>query len=342
MKTEKGRSPLGGVLREPIPLFDAVRELVPQLVSRPTFSITSQAISEVTVTLAVGVEESVATLWRSTRRHFLNTPFDRLQQGEVVRIIEGAGAEGPFRYVVTPNADHVVRLNREPWLRPVYEGAWLTVCDSKPIFLFARALARPLTHVTGADLTVELFRSVIQKGDRIALVVADEKLGCDLKAAFPDIDFRTHVPPMGLLTDPKAQQACIDFAIDAKARMLFLAVGAPQSELIAYRLSKAPAAQGTGLCVGAALEFLVGAKPRATKWLQRLGLEWLHRMASDPRRLWRRYVFGAPPLLVLFAREAIGIRATDAREASADSCDGNEMAMCEPDRSAQHVPGTKR
>ncbi|MDY6962423.1 MAG: WecB/TagA/CpsF family glycosyltransferase, partial [Pseudomonadota bacterium] len=78
------------------------------------------------------------------------------------------------------------------------------------------------------------------------------------------------------------------------------------------RLLRHPHARGIGLCVGASLEFLVGTKRRAPRWMRSLGLEWLHRMLSDPRRLWRRYCYGVVPLLALFSRE-IAQRAHHAR-----------------------------
>jgi len=240
---------------------------------------------------------------RRPRQYFLNAPFDLIDHDSVVEMIACAEPAGRFRYVVTPNADHVVRLNREPGLRPYYDTAWLTLCDSRPISLFARTRSRQMTHVTGSDLTVSLFRSVVRPGDRIALIASSEQVACDLRSAYPDIDFRVHVPPMGLWTNPRAQSDCVEFALREGGRFLFITVGAPQSEKIAYLLSQQASATGIGFCVGASLEFLVGTRKRAPSWMRSLSLEWLHRLATDPKRLWRRYVHGVVPLLVLFSVE---------------------------------------
>lgn len=244
------------------------------------------------------------------RQYFLNAPFDPIEQGKVVGMVEASEAVAPFRYVVTPNADHVVRLNRQPELRPFYDNAWMTLCDSRPIFLFARTRSQVMTHVTGSDLTVRLFKSVIRKGDRIVLIVGDEGIAASVRSAYPDIDFRTHVPPLGLWKNPEAMQQCVNFIERERGRFTFIAVGAPQSEKIAYMAARGGASVGVGFCIGAGLEFLVGTKKRAPLWMQRLSIEWLYRMASDPRRLWRRYVYGALPLLFLFAREATHRRPT--------------------------------
>lgn len=240
---------------------------------------------------------------RRPRQYFLNAPFDLIDHDTVVEMMAKADPAGRFRYVVTPNADHVVRLNRQPELRPYYDNAWLTLCDSRPISLFARTRSREMTHVTGSDLTVSLFRSVIRPGDRIALIAGGEEVVSDLRSAFPDVDFRAHIPPMGLWTNTQAQNDCVSFALREGGRFLFITVGAPQSEKIAYLLSQQASATGIALCVGASLEFLVGTRKRAPFWMRRLSLEWLHRLASDPRRLWRRYVHGLVPLLMLFSGE---------------------------------------
>lgn len=240
------------------------------------------------------------------RQYFLNAPFDQIERVAVVDLVARADPNSRFRYIVTPNADHVVRLNREPYLRPYYEDAWLTLCDSKPISLFAHARSRAMTHVTGSDLTVSLFRTVIQKADRITLIVGNREIGEAVRAGYPGVDFRIHVPPLGLLKNSQAQRDCVEFALREKASFIFIAVGSPQSEKIAHMLSREPSATGIGLCVGASLEFLVGAKKRAPMWMQKLSLEWLYRMITDPKRLWRRYVFGAVPLTMLFWREVMG------------------------------------
>ena len=251
------------------------------------------------------VQAGENSLPRSSRQYFLNVPFDQIEQTSAVALIGAADPTARFRYVVTPNADHVVRLNKEPGLRAYYEDAWMTLCDSRPISLFARARSRSMTHVTGSDLTVRLFRSVVRRGDRIVLIVGNEKVAADVTAAYPDIDFRIHIPPSGLWKNYEAQQECVQFVLRERARFAFIAVGSPQSEKIANMISRCPSASGVGLCVGASLEFLVGTKTRAPLWMQQMSLEWLHRMASDPKRLWRRYVYGALPLLALFAQETL-------------------------------------
>jgi N-acetylglucosaminyldiphosphoundecaprenol N-acetyl-beta-D-mannosaminyltransferase len=238
-----------------------------------------------------------------TRHYFLGAPFDDIAQDAAVDMVEGSQVQLKFRYVVTPNVDHVVRLSGNRLLAPYYDEAWMSLCDSKPISTLSHAVSLDLPVVTGSDLTARLFKTVIKSGDRIALIAANDEIARDMAAAFPDVLFRSFVPPKNVLGDPAGLQACVDFAAAEPARFLFIAIGSPQSEKIAHALAQRPDACGVGLCIGASLEFLLGAKKRAPVWMRKLGLEWVHRLASDPKRLWRRYLFAVVPLLRLFARE---------------------------------------
>lgn len=240
-----------------------------------------------------------------SRRVFLETPFDLLTDKIVLDMLRTSPPERAFRYVVTPNVDYVVRLRTDSDLRHYVRDAWLSVCDSRPICLLARMLFIKLPLVTGSDLTIELFRSVIEEGDRITLVAPNSDVVERLRSSFPHVDLRAIVPPAGLRDNPEAMKACVDFVAAQSSRFVFLAVGSPQSDVIAYQLAHHPQACGIGLSIGASLEFLVGTKRRAPRWVQRMGLEWLHRVLSEPRRLWRRYAYSVVPLIKLFSHEVV-------------------------------------
>ncbi|AXV17677.1 glycosyltransferase (plasmid) [Neorhizobium sp. SOG26] len=240
----------------------------------------------------------------SQRKYFLGSPFDPVPAERVLGLLANpAAAAMGFRYIVTPNVDHVVRMGRNIDIKRFYRQAWFSVCDSRPIAMLARLVFLKLPVVTGSDLTVSLFKSVIRDGDLITLIASQEAVVHDLRERYPNVRFRAYLPPQGIWDNPEAMQACIDFVARAEARFVFIAVGSPQSEKIAYELSRHPDARGIGLCIGASLEFLVGVKKRAPLWMQRAGLEWVHRMASDPRRLWRRYAYAVLPLASLFLEE---------------------------------------
>ena len=233
------------------------------------------------------------------RIEFLGVGFDRLSQQQVIERLGLVTAESPFGYITTPNVDHVVRLDRErsePAIGAAYANADLCVCDSRVLALLARLRGIRLPVVTGSDLTAAMFGNVLRGGDRVAVVGGSADLVRTLSGRYPHIDFVHHGPPMGLRQDVAAQAVAAAFIAEAKARFTFLAVGSPQQELIAARVR---GATGFGLCVGAALEFLTGDQVRAPEALRRTGLEWAYRLASDPRRLWRRYLVEGPQVFRL-------------------------------------------
>ena len=108
---------------------------------------------------------------------------------------------------------------------------------------------------------------------------------------------------MGFENDPVAFAAAVAFVRDRPARFVFLAVGSPRQERLAAAIAAAGDATGTGLCVGASLEFLAGARRRAPCFMQRVGMEWLFRLATDPRRLLRRYLVDSPMVIALLLKQ---------------------------------------
>jgi exopolysaccharide biosynthesis WecB/TagA/CpsF family protein len=90
---------------------------------------------------------------------------------------------------------------------------------------------------------------------------------------------------------------------------VFLAVGSPRQEWLAAALAGAGGVTGTGLCVGASLEYLCGARVRAPAAMRRLGLEWLWRLGKEPRRLARRYLLDSPRVIGLLLRQRRADRA---------------------------------
>ncbi|MCX8995868.1 WecB/TagA/CpsF family glycosyltransferase [Rhizobiaceae bacterium BDR2-2] len=239
------------------------------------------------------------------KEYFLNVPYTNIEFENVVELIDSVHGYEKFFYIVTPNVDHAVRLRDNEALRDVYRGAWLSLCDSKPISWMARALFLRLYLVTGSDLTSRLFHETIREGDHVVLIAPYEEVGLKMAKRFPHIEFRCHVPPPDVINNPDAMAECVDFAATGRPDFVFIAIGSPQSELIAHQLSKEPGANGVCICCGASLEFITDLKKRAPVGMQRFGFEWLYRLMSDPRRLWRRYVFAVPPLISMFAAEAL-------------------------------------
>lgn len=199
-----------------------------------------------------------------------------------------------------------MRLSRHPSLRPLYQGAMLCLLDSRVVARAARALGLEAPAVTtGSDLTAELLAAHVRPGERVTIV--------GLRAShLPDLVARTGIappahydPPMGFDRDPAEMQRAVRFVLENPARLIFLAVGSPRQEQLAAAIAATGEAHGTGLCIGASLEFLAGTVPRAPLFMQRWGIEWMHRMLSDPRRLAKRYLLDNPPIFWLLLRERL-------------------------------------
>jgi N-acetylglucosaminyldiphosphoundecaprenol N-acetyl-beta-D-mannosaminyltransferase len=228
---------------------------------------------------------------------FIDVAFTDRSAASVIDAISTRPPASPFVYVVTPNVDHVVRLQRSRSdLWPAYRGAWMTLCDSRILARLARQAGCSLPVVPGSDLTAEMFEHVIEPSDSIAILGGGAALVAQLAQRYGLRDVRHYNPPMGFIHDPVAVARAVRFLIEARARYNFLAVGSPQQEIVAYRVARTGNATGIGFCIGASLDFLSGDQDRAPVLMQRMSLEWLFRLASNPRRMWRRYLVEGPEI----------------------------------------------
>lgn len=233
---------------------------------------------------------------------YLGLSFEQLDETAVVTLLRGRRADSSFAYLVTPNVDHVVRLSKldrdSPERRAYRRAAW-RLCDSRVLSTLASLQGIRLPVVTGSDLTVRLFRDIAMPGDRICLIGGEAGDVATLGTIRPDLAIVQHIPAMGLREDADARAEAARFAASSGARFILIAVGSPQQELIAAAAREIPEARGTALCIGASIDFLTGRANRAPRWMQRLALEWLHRLLANPRRLWRRYLIDGPRIFIL-------------------------------------------
>jgi N-acetylglucosaminyldiphosphoundecaprenol N-acetyl-beta-D-mannosaminyltransferase len=216
-------------------------------------------------------------------------------------------ATAPFGYVATPNADHLVRLGRQPELVPVYQDALMRLLDSRVVAQVARLSGLAVPHVTpGSDLTALLLARHVAAAERITIVGLQPQYVPALVARCGIAPPAHLYPPMGFERDPASLRAVVDFVLMHPARFVFLAVGSPRQEILAAAIAATRQATGVGLCIGASLEFLAGAARRAPLWMQHAGLEWLHRLGNDPRKLARRYLYDCPSVFPMLLREGLG------------------------------------
>ena len=232
------------------------------------------------------------------------TRFSSLDTREALAAIVARPLNAPFAYVATPNAVHVVNYDAgNPQFVAGINGAWLRLNDSRVVTRLAwMLLGKHLKLAPGSDLTALMTTSGMYANDAVTIIGGTAEMERRLRERFGWNNISRHEPPLGLVEDRAAMQRCIDFVVAHPSRYVFLACGAPQSEMLGLQIAIDGRAVGTGLCIGASLLFVTGLQQRAPVVMQRAGLEWLHRLLCDPRRMSRRLFKGQLPLLSLALR----------------------------------------
>ena len=246
-------------------------------------------------------------------RELYDVPFHLLASGAVLDRILERDPDDPFEYVVTPNVDHVVWVHASRGrARRYYDEAWLSLCDSALLSMLSRLAGTRLPLVTGSDLVASLFAR-LDPSDPLVVLGCDPRDVEALRCRYGLTAVAHYNPPMGFIDAPAQVRACVDFVLAHPARLVFLAVGSPQQEIVANRLRHCGQAKGLGLCVGSSLRFLSGAERRAPRVLQGSGCEWLFRLAQDPRRLWRRYLVRDLAIVPIAVRDTLASVLQDGR-----------------------------
>lgn len=234
------------------------------------------------------------------RINIAGTHIDKYSFDEVVEIIVDHAISGsPPEYVVTPNAQHILTLQKDAHFREIYSKAFLVVPDGVPLLWAARFLQTPLKgRVNGTDLFEKLCAIAASKQLKIFLLGgrpgAADNAAKVLQARHPGLKIvDTYCPPYGFESNT-AELALINAQIkDAAPHILFVGLGAPKQEnwiYANYQQLKVPISIG----IGVSFEMVAGMVKRAPVWMQKSGLEWLFRLIVEPKRLWQRYVVGNP------------------------------------------------
>jgi N-acetylglucosaminyldiphosphoundecaprenol N-acetyl-beta-D-mannosaminyltransferase len=223
------------------------------------------------------------------------TRIDPITRERFVVAIESFITSGRTHVVHFCAAYTTVLARKDRAYLDVLNRADLNVPDGMPVAWALRVFGRKSARLAGSDgmallCDVGRGRSLrhVFLGGRPDVV---ERLELELRRAYPGIQIAGRLQaPFRPLTDEEL--TAVDRAIRlARADLVWVGSGTPLQEFLAddlRRLGSAPVI----LCVGAAFDFVSGAKRRAPRWMQRAGLEWLHRLGSEPRRLWRRYLVG--------------------------------------------------
>ena len=218
---------------------------------------------------------------------------------------------GESRYVCVANVHMVMEAYDTPDFREIVNAADLVTPDGMPLVWMLRRLGFPdQERVAGPDLTLKICEAASREGIPVGFYGGTpevlQSLVANLKRKYPALKITyAHSPPFRALS-PEEDAQVIEEINGSGARVLFVGLGCPKQER--WMAAHKGRVQAVMLGVGAAFDFHAGRLPQAPAWMRRAGLEWLFRLLTEPRRLWRRYARHNPRFVILALMQLLGLR----------------------------------
>lgn len=228
------------------------------------------------------------------RIKFMNTNIDNLTMAETLHEIDKLIQKKNCSYVVTPNVDHIVRLEKDEELQKVYKNASLILTDGKPLIWISKWYKTPIKEkISGSDLFPRVCQLAANKNYTMYLLGAAEDVADtaarNLMKKYPGLNIvGTYSPPFGFEKNEQEMNKIKTQIQDVHPDILIVGLGCPKQEKFMYYHCKelgVPISFG----LGASIDFEAGNIKRAPKWMSNHGLEWLYRFSKEPKRLFKRY-----------------------------------------------------
>lgn len=229
---------------------------------------------------------------------------------QAVKGIMDSARRGTPGYVCLANVYNVMLARRHPRYRDALNAAGMVACDGMPIRWIQKFRGHSLAQrIYGPDLMLRLAERCASQGTPIALFGGTSEALATLRSRlvqqFPSLRILYSVSPPFRDFETAPSDATVADLAASGARILFVGLGTPKQDFwMAANSARFP---GVMIGVGAAFDFISGSKPQAPRWMMGLGLEWLFRLLSEPRRLWRRYLFSVPHFAALVLVEFSGL-----------------------------------
>ena len=223
------------------------------------------------------------------------------------RIIRWAEA-GESRYVCVCTVHMVMEGYDDPSFQAIVNSADLVTPDGMPLVWGLRLLGIPsATRVYGPALTPIVCEYAARRGVPVGFYGGTpdvlEELRKRLTARFPGLQIPYAFSPPFRPPTPEEEQRTIEEIHAAGVRIVFVGLGCPKQER--WMARHRGRLQAVMVGVGAAFDFIAGRKRQAPPWMQQAGLEWAFRLATEPRRLWRRYLYHNPRFVTLFGLQLL-------------------------------------
>lgn len=240
-------------------------------------------------------------------------PIARVTEDQLLDHMFSELEQGRGGWLVTANLDHLHRHRRDAELRALYADASLIVADGMPLVWASRVMGSALPErVAGSALITRFAERAARSGRSIYLLGGDpgaaEACGQALCQGAPGLRIAGHSAPRVDLQPTAAQVSSILADLRAVAPdLLLVGMGSPKQEWLIDRLRRElPRTWMVG--VGISFSFVAGQVARAPRWMQRSGLEWVHRLAQEPQRLAKRYLLEDLPFAATLFAHAAAVR----------------------------------
>jgi N-acetylglucosaminyldiphosphoundecaprenol N-acetyl-beta-D-mannosaminyltransferase len=249
-------------------------------------------------------------------RRILGMRVDATNYGSATQqILEWARLECSC-YVCCASVNNIMEAHDAPQFAHVMEDASLVTSDGMPlVWLLRRLGVAGASRVYGPDLTPMVLAAAANEGIPVGFYGASEtvlnQLVAEARRRYPSLQVAyVESPPFRKPTAVEAERT-IRGVHSAGVRILFVGLGSPKQDF--WMHAHVGRINAVMLGVGAAFDFLAGTKPQAPRWMQRSGLEWLFRLATEPKRLWRRYLQHNPRFVVLALMQLLRTRLDEYR-----------------------------
>jgi N-acetylglucosaminyldiphosphoundecaprenol N-acetyl-beta-D-mannosaminyltransferase len=239
----------------------------------------------------------------------LGLPISITTLAESSDFIHRWGQDNTARLVFIRDVHGVVQAQDMPELHDLHQQADMITPDGMPLVLVAKMRGLPVSRTSGPDLMPYVLQQSATSGLKHYFYGGKPGIAEQLKAAFearfPGVNIvGTATPPFRDMTDAELAEHAATINASG-AQVVWVGISTPKQEFLMQRMK--PLLGATLIGVGAAFDFHTGAVKRAPLWMQRSGLEWLHRLCSEPKRLWRRYLVMAPRFVVMMIADRIGM-----------------------------------
>lgn len=229
----------------------------------------------------------------------MGVSIDSLTMEEVLDRMEELIHDRRPSYVVTPNVDVLVQLQKDTEFKRIYEGASLVLPDGMPLLWAGMFLRTPFKEkVSGSDLFVRFCERAAKKGYKVyfmgAMPGVAAKAAEVLERRFPGLRVvGTHSPSFGFEKKDAESEEVARKIREASPDVLFIGLGSPKQEKWTDRFKDKHGAP-VSVMVGISFDYVAGTVKRAPVWMQNTGLEWSFRLLIEPKRLWKRYLVDDP------------------------------------------------